>query len=124
MKPTDFVKLVDSMSYKPGWDLHAEEGAYYGYPGMVRLTTSHNEPDPLTREVGPIINEQTIGPGVLEGMDRASVIEWVRVFLLGAETHELNEHLKVGGVHVTDPHPELRPQTLTVAQAAERYGRP
>lgn len=116
MQVSDFAKLVNSVQYKPGWDIRLSDGWEVGpaMSGAMILRLYHDEPAANGNgDRADAINQDAVGRDQIQRWTRDEAIEYLRTRIMDAETHEFKEFFRIDGVQWFDPHPELgeRPGT-------------
>ena len=108
----EFQRVVQSLSYKPGWHFRVERemgstgGLSFGYTGAI-LFRVHAEVECAVRRDGTraLFQIRTLlYPSELDGFDERRAREWIRHALKAGEEHELDEWLMFGQERPFDPH--------------------
>lgn len=107
MKIEDAIKLVERMTFRPGWSLAA---SYEPRADVLILNVGQMEPDTEQRDpevpVVPIMYTATAPRERVEAADEATVLRWVLDVLSARLLHEVEEWLRLDGQPVVEPHPE------------------
>lgn len=102
--------VIARITYKPNYFITLS----YGMSVELILRIGHqstdadnpSEPLPLPVYTYSLINEE-----MLADMNEIQFVRMIRDKIKTLEFHELDEWLKIDGMHVVDPHPELRSQS-------------
>lgn len=100
MTGDDFLALVASIEYKPGWKLEAE---FLALDLSWHVTLSWDVEDAYGSGRTVTVQNKTMLQGV-EQLDREFMVKYLFHQIVEAERHEAKEFFKVGGVRVYDPH--------------------
>jgi hypothetical protein len=97
--------LLDTVTYKPGWELQAMDGPDLGYPQTI-LAISFKAADPVTGRPGTFAGHFPIHQSLLFTGDDRAMLRFIEHCIIELEIHEVHEFLRADGVPVTDPHPK------------------
>lgn len=107
-------KISSKISYKPGWKINIQDYAsatsINGYDPYIYLILTMFQPN-LDRpnEQIKLQFSKTIDPYSISRMTDEQIVEYIISGLVReAELHEMDEWLKYDGIHVKEPHPELK----------------
>lgn len=111
--------LLERVTYKPGWYIEAIRQDYithsvyqFGDWNSVCIRVSMSVKDSETGETVMLNRFNSLMDYDLERLDDAEVIKYfIHRAIWEMEEHEYHEWFKFDGIHVFDPHPELKDKT-------------
>lgn len=99
--------LLEGVTYKPGWKLKFEADRY-GLAAILQITCTQPDTQPPHRP-RPLMFQRVFDEMTLETMSDADIVSTViSSAIRDFEAHEIDEWFLFHGIHVRDPHPELR----------------
>lgn len=101
MTHVEFMSLISSMSYKPGYELGCKPN--FSNTHLV-LSMHYQTKDAVKEEQATVHLERKILPEVLNAMDHLKALQFIKSFIHDVEAHEADEWLKIRGRQIYDPH--------------------
>lgn len=122
MKLDEAMKLIKSVTYKPGWKLIAGFDPQWAAVRMYWHTVVPDAGAP--EQMTPVVHQTLLSMAEVGGMTPELLTKWIFGMVLDAERHEAKEFFRVGGVQPYDPHPEMRPQRLEGMKVEVKFNIP
>jgi hypothetical protein len=94
----DYQHIIENITYKPQWTF--TYGEKHGHPWLyITAAVPH-----ATTGKPVKFRMQRIIPANLIHEEPIPFMEWVKLLIIEAELHEVDEFLRYGGVLLSDPH--------------------
>lgn len=94
-----FINIVNQITYKPNWKIHAESWISNINIRFVFKTLDRDTEQPIE-----VVSSESLDERIFKNWDRKRVIVWIYARILKLEEHELNEWFKINGVRYIEPH--------------------
>jgi len=98
--------VLEDIAYKPGWRISLDRRA--DFPQTDLILSFYTKDVTRDNETTLLSNRSNIDDRFLDHMDEKDFINWLFVEIIKFERHESTEWFKYKGVHVEEPHPELK----------------
>jgi isopenicillin N synthase-like dioxygenase len=100
MTTDELIRGIQRFTYKPDYRFEIRTSADH-----IMLTVNFPVPDSCNPKTNVRLNaSQIIVPGDIQDFEMLTML--IQMMVQGIEDHEMNEWLKIDGVHVIKPHPE------------------
>lgn len=94
----------ERVTYKPGYKFYVLRSMYADTVGITVVSSPLPDADGINPDLTPVLYGQSVHPEELRSDDDCRA--HASLLIRGLELHEVDEWLRVDGLHVKDPHPE------------------